>query len=144
MDQYYLPIKDIHSYLRWLILALAVITILKYLLGWIGKRKFVSLDNKLSLFFVTAMDIQFLLGLLLYFFLSPITQSAIQFGGYQLEDPNVRFYAIEHPVTMVLALIFAHVGRVVVKRSASDQLKYKRGTLLFALALILMLSRMQW
>jgi uncharacterized membrane protein len=144
MDQYYLPVRDIHSYLRWLIIGLAVITVVKYLLGWIGKRKFTSVDNRLSLFFITSLDIQLLLGLVLYFFLSPITQSAIQFGGYQLEDPNVRFYAIEHPVIMVLAIVFAHVGRVVVKRTDSDRLKYKRGTILFAISLILMLSRMQW
>lgn len=68
MDQYYLPVRDIHSYLRWLILGLAVITVIKYLLGWIGKRKFTSVDNRLSLFFITSMDIQLLLGLVLYFF----------------------------------------------------------------------------
>lgn len=144
MEQLYLPIKEFHSGLRWIILALAAIVVIKYLAGWVGKKRFTSLDNKLSLFYVSALDIQLLLGLVLYFFLSPVTLSAIQFGGYAIDDPNVRFYAMEHPVTMVLAIIIAHIGRVMVKRSKTDHAKFMRGTLMFGLSVIFMLSRMPW
>ena len=144
MEQYYLPVKEIHSGLRWLILALIVIVIVKYLISWMQKKSFTSTDNLLGLILIIGVDLQFLLGLILYFFLSPVTLSAIQFGGYQLEDPNVRFYAIEHPVTMVLAVVFAHVGRVMSKKGTNETLRFKRGTLLFGISLLLMLARMPW
>lgn len=144
MDQLYFLTKDIHFYLRWIILALAVIVVLKYLMGWLGKKSFTALDNRLSLFFVSAMDIQLLLGLVLYFFLSPITSNVFQSGGNVMKDPDIRFYAIEHPLTMLLAVVFAHVGRVMVKRAGTNELKFKRGTILFTLSLVLMLSRMKW
>ncbi|MBA3648896.1 MAG: hypothetical protein H0W62_10175 [Chitinophagales bacterium] len=144
MQQFYLPIKDFHSYWRWLVLALAVIVIIKYLIGWLNKGKFSLADDRLGLFYMISMDVQLLIGLLLYFFLSPITQSAIQFGGYQMEDDNVRFYAIEHPAAMVLAVVFAHVGRVLSKKGINDNVRFKRGTILFAISLIIMLAMIPW
>ena len=139
MEQYYSIVKDIHSYLRWIILALAIITVLKYLVGWLGKKKFVSIDDRLSLFFVSSLDLQLLLGLVLYFFLSPVTQS-----GSQFDPVTVRFYTMEHPMIMLLAIILAHAGRVLVKKSASDNIRFKRGTIFFGLSLLLILSRMPW
>lgn len=139
MEQYYGLVKEIHSYIRWIILALGVITFLKYLIGWLGKKKFVSIDNRLSLFFVSSLDLQLLFGLALYFFLSPVTQSNSQF------DPaTVRFYTMEHPMIMLLAIILAHVGRVMIKKSATDDARFKRGTIFFGISLLLILSRMPW
>src|SRR5258706_7148475 len=125
MEHLYLPVKDIHNILRWIVLALALITIVKYFMGWIGKSLFKSLDNVLSLIYVSSLDVQLLLGLFLYFFLSPVTQSVIQLGDRQLEDPNARFFAIEHPAIMLLGIIFAHVGRIASKKAATDSSKFK-------------------
>ena len=111
--------------------------------SWLGKKLFTSLDNKLSLYFVSAMDVQLLLGLLLYFFLSPLGISAIQHEN-TMGDATARLYALEHPLTMLLAIIIAHAGRVMVKKSATDDGKFKRGTLYYGLALLFMLSRMPW
>lgn len=144
MNQFYPLVKDIHSYWRWLILALAVFVIIKYLAGWLGKQKFTSLDNRLNLFFITALDIQLLLGLLLYFFLSPITHLAMKATASAMSDSTIRLYSIEHPLTMLIAIALAHIGRVMVKRSATDTAKFKRGFIYFTLSLIFMLSRMPW
>lgn len=141
MEDSYLIIKDIHFYIRWVILALAVVVLLKYLAGWFGKQKFAAADNQLSLFFVTAMDIQLLLGLLLYFFLSPYGMAAFQHEDV-MSTASTRLYAVEHPLTMFIAIIFAHVGRVMVKKSPDDSSKFKKGCIFFGLALIFMLSRM--
>jgi uncharacterized membrane protein len=144
MEQLYLPVKEIHNILRWLVLALAVITIVKYFMGWMSKSQFKTLDNRLSLFYVSSLDLQLLLGLFLYFFLSPVTQSVMQLGDAQLEDPKARFFAIEHPATMLLGIICAHIGRVACKKASTDNMKFKRGVIWFTLSLILILSRMPW
>ena len=144
MEQLYLPVKDIHSYLRWIILALIVVVVIKYVMSWLSKNKFTSLDSRLSLFLVTALDIQFLLGLCLYFLLSPFTKSGMAFSSTAMSDPQTRFYAVEHPVTMLLAIVFAHVGRSMMKKASTDESKFKKGSLWFGLSLLFMLSRMPW
>ncbi|MBK9732860.1 MAG: hypothetical protein IPO83_16530 [Chitinophagaceae bacterium] len=144
MDQVYTFTKDIHSYWRWIILALAVIVLIKYLYGWFGKQKFTSTDNRLNLFFVTALDIQLLIGLALYIFLSPVTKAAFQSGESIMANPGYRFSVVEHPITMLLAIILAHVGRVMVKRSTTDVVKFKKGAIFFGLSLLFILSRMPW
>ncbi|HYV94431.1 MAG TPA: hypothetical protein VE978_21845 [Chitinophagales bacterium] len=140
MEQLYLPVKEIHNILRWVVLALAVITIVKYFMGWMSKSSFKSLDNRLSLFYVSSLDLQFLIGLLLYFFLSPLTHP----GNVDMDNANSRFFAIEHPATMLLGIIFAHVGRVASKKATTDTTRFKRGAIWFILSLIMILARMPW
>lgn len=144
MDSFYLIIKDTHAYWRWIILVLAAIVLIKYLAGWFGKQKYAGLDKRLTTFFVISLDIQLLLGLLLYFFLSPATQDAFQSGANTMSDPAKRFYALEHPFTMLMAIVVAHIGSIMVRRAQSDDAKFKRGVLLFGLCLVLMLARMPW
>jgi hypothetical protein len=144
MEQLYLPVKNIHNIIRWLFLVIAVITIVKYFLGWKNKSQFKLPDNRLSLIYVSILDLQFLIGVFIYFFLSHITQSVIQLGDAPLQDANTRFFAIEHPAIMVLGIIFAHVGRVVMKKATTDQAKFGRGAIWFTLSLILILAGMPW
>jgi len=144
MDTIYSTVKDVHSSFRWIVLALAVAVIVIFAIGWFSKKKFGRLDNTLSLLYMISCDLQLMLGLTLYFFLSPITQSAIQFGSLQMEDPNVRFFAIEHPITMILGIACAHIGRISSKKGLTDSSKFKRGTIWFLLSLILIVSRMPW
>lgn len=144
MESLYLPVKEIHNILRWIVLLLAVVTIVKYLIGWFGKSSFKTLDNRLSLFYVSSLDLQLLIGLFLYFFLSPVTQSVMQLGSMQLDDPNSRFFAIEHPAAMLMGIICAHIGRVALKKAQGDTAKFKRGAIWFLLSLILILGRMPW
>jgi hypothetical protein len=86
-----------------------------------------------------------LLGLFLYFFLSPVTQNFLQFGRNAVEgESTVRFYALEHPSAMILGILFAHIGRTAVKRAKTDQVKMRRGALWFSLAMLFQLSRVPW
>jgi hypothetical protein len=61
-----------------------------------------------------------------------------------MEDPNTRFFVVEHPVIMLLAIAFAHIGRSMSTKGSNANLRFKRGTIFFALSLLLMLSRMPW
>jgi hypothetical protein len=68
----------------------------------------------------------------------------MQLGGAQLEDSKALFFAIEHPATMLLGIISAHIGRVACKKATTDTSKFKRGAIWFTLSLILILARMPW
>jgi hypothetical protein len=56
-----------HSFLRWVVLILALLTIIKSFSGMSSKKAFTAADKKMPLFFMISMDIQLLLGLVLYF-----------------------------------------------------------------------------
>lgn len=136
----------LHSWLRWLVLILAVIAIFKAMTGWLGKQPFSKQDNILGASFVGSMHLQLLLGLILYFFLSPMGLNAIQTVGMKevMKSPLYRYWAVEHLTTMLLAVILAQVGRIQSKKASTDLLKHKKALIFYTIALVLVLSRVPW
>ena len=65
-----------HSWIRWIALVAAVGTVLAALRIRVPADR--SGADRWSLFAMAALDLQMLLGLLLYFALSPITTGALQ------------------------------------------------------------------
>lgn len=136
----------LHSWSRWLVLILAVIAIFKAMAGWLGKQPFSKQDNILGASFVGSMHLQLLLGLILYFFLSPMGLNAIQTVGMKevMKSPLYRYWAVEHLTTMLLAVILAQVGRIKSKKASTDLLKHKKAFIFYTIALVLVLSRVPW
>ncbi len=129
-----------HSYLRWVVLILALITVVKYLIGWLQKKSFTASENKISLFYSIAMDIQLIVGLVLYLFLSPITNSF----HIDMKDTFSRFWGMEHITMMILSVALVHIGRVVVKKAKTDAARFSKGTIYFLLSLLIMLVSIPW
>jgi hypothetical protein len=90
------------------------------------------------------MDIQLLLGLILYFFLSPLTRSALSNFGGAMGSPDLRFFALEHALYMILAVVFVHLGSVFSRRQAEDVKKHRTAAIWFGLAVLLILIGMPW
>jgi putative Ca2+/H+ antiporter (TMEM165/GDT1 family) len=136
----------LHSWSRWLVLILAVIAIFKAMAGWLGKQPFSKQDNILGASFVGSMHLQLLLGLILYFFLSPMGLNTIQTVGMKevMKSPLYRYWAVEHLTTMLLAVILAQVGRIQSKKASTDLLKHKKAFIFYTIALVLVLSRVPW
>lgn len=65
----------IHGYWRWVIAALAVVILVKYVLGFVAKTKPVALDTTLARVFSAAVGIQFVLGIINL--ISEISQGAM-------------------------------------------------------------------
>jgi hypothetical protein len=112
--------------------------------GWFGKRNWTSTDRRVGIFYSVSLDIQLLLGLILYFGLSPITKSAFSDFGAALANTDLRFFVFEHFLMMVLAVIFAHLGVATAKRAAEPVLKHRRSAIWFSLSLIAILLGMPW
>jgi hypothetical protein len=85
-----------HSYLRWIIVAVAIIALIRFLIVWMGKAQPGSMDRGLMSGFVGLLDLQMLLGIVILIWLG--TSGA----GW----PRQRF---EHGAMMLLAVILAHV-----------------------------------
>lgn len=72
--------------------------------------------ERLHVLFLAVLDVQLLLGLLLYFKLSPYSQAALANMGAAMKEPTLRFFGVEHITTMLVAVVVAHVGRIRSKR----------------------------
>jgi hypothetical protein len=143
MDTLYNTLSEVHALIRWLVLVLAIAIVVDFAIGWISKKKFGRMEELFSLAYLITVDVQLLIGLSLYFFLSPTVRQAFS-EGFDMSDAPTRFTVLEHPLTMLLAIAFVHIGRVMVKQAASDESKFKKGLIWFGLALVFILSRMPW
>jgi len=55
----------IHSWLRWLILLIAIVASVKFLVGWLSRSLFRGMDRSLMAGYSGLMDLQVTLGILL-------------------------------------------------------------------------------
>lgn len=140
----YSIVLALHNIFRWVALILAIVVVVRAFLGWFGNRQWSERDRQLGSFFGISMDIQLLLGLLLYFVFSPMMKSALADFGAAMGSGDVRFFAIEHATSMFLAVIFAHLGSLLPRRADGSKAKFKRAAIFFTLALLLILGAMPW
>jgi uncharacterized membrane protein YozB (DUF420 family) len=143
MDAYTI-VLTIHNLVRWIALVLGIVAVVLSVLGWFGRRPWTERERKLGSFFAITLDIQLLLGLLLYLFLSPITTAAFKDFGAAMGTDSMRFFVLEHSLYMLLAVVFAHLGSILPRRAKTDTAKFQRATIFLGLALLLILMGMPW
>jgi hypothetical protein len=134
----YSTVLILHSWVRWAALLLGVVATVSALAG----RD--SAADRSGLFFMIVLDIQMLIGLALYFALSPVTAAAMKDFGAAMRDPALRFWAVEHAATMMLAVILTHVGRVMARKAATPGSRRTRQIIFFGLATVAMIARTPW
>lgn len=132
-----------HSALRWIILILLIITIIRAYDGWKGNRQYLKSDRKLVLFTFVFAHVQLLIGFMLYF-ISDIVQSALADMGSAMKDKVLRFWAVEHILTMVVAVLLITIGYSLAKRAANDVQRYKSIFIYYLAGLILILISIPW
>ncbi len=133
-----------HSWLRWVVLAAAVIAIVRSASGISGGRAWAGKADAISRFYTVALDIQFMVGLILYVVLSPFTQAAFADMAAAMRDSGARFFAVEHLAGMMIALVVAHIGRARIRRAAGDAAKHQQALLFFGISLALILASIPW
>jgi mono/diheme cytochrome c family protein len=94
--------------------------------------------------FVGLVDLQFLIGLTLYLFLSPMVQSAFADMKAAMRSAPLRFFAIEHITAMLVAVALAHVGRARQRRAGADVKRWRNALLSSGGFLLLALIGMPW
>lgn len=140
----YTGFLHLHNTLRWLVLVVALITLLKYFMSWFSHKRWEKSDNILGIVFTAVMDVQLLVGLALYFFISPITKAAFQNIGAAMKNPELRFYLVEHFLMMLVAVVLVHIGRSKSKKATAPRKKFGAALVYFAIAYILLLVGIPW
>ena len=140
----YTGFLHLHDVLRWLLLVSLAVTLVKYLAGWFGNQPWKKTDNILGIVFTSLMDLQLLTGLVLYFFLSPVTKLAMSDFGGAMKNADLRFYAVEHFAMMLIAVVLVHIGRAKSKKAKTDQGKFKIASIFFLIAMVIMVAAIPW
>jgi hypothetical protein len=126
-----------HSWIRWAVLIVAVLVVARSVLGLFGRRAWQPLDDKLRRAFTIVLDLQVLIGLIMWpFYLSRV--------GLDMANAASRQMLVEHPLTMLAALALAHIGSARIRRQETDAGRFKQALVFFGLALVLLLLMIPW
>jgi uncharacterized membrane protein YbhN (UPF0104 family) len=138
----YTTVLILHSWIRWITLIAAVGATFAAVRGQVqGER---SLADRWGLIAMMTLDIQMLLGLLLYLAVSPNMQEIRAHFGEAMKNPQLRFWAVEHVAAMFIAVVLVHVGRVLARKARTPAAKRTRLIICFGLATVLVLVGMPW
>jgi hypothetical protein len=131
----YTGLLHTHSTLRYIVLILLIVVIIQSLLGWLSKKPYGSLDNRLGLFLFISTHTQLLVGLIL-FFVSPF----VQFSGAAMKDASTRYWLVEHNTAMIIAIVLITLARTTSKKMQDGTAKHKRMFVFNAIALVIILA----
>src|SRR5678809_1368378 len=114
----------LHSILRWVIMLVAVIAVVKFTLGWLQSSVFKGMDRGLMAGFSGMLDLQVTLGIILLLW--------IGFAGAGF--PTNR---IAHGVIMIIAAVVAHLS--VRWKNADDKTRFRNNLLTILAAFVLVM-----
>lgn len=135
----------LHSVLRWVILILLLVCIYK---SFVDKNKpFTSSHRKMGMILMIVADVMLLIGLYQWF-AGDWGLKSIQRNGFseimKKENAVLRFYAVEHILLMLIAIILIHIGYSFAKKNVPDVAKHKRTLLFYGLSLLIILIAIPW
>lgn len=135
----------LHNLLRWVVVFLALLALYRAYSGWLGKKEWQAADRKVGVFFGVAMDIQLLLGVILYIF-GAWGYKAFEVAQQLPADQKLKvlYFAVEHSPTMLLAVVLVHIGTAMARRAPDALGKHKRAALWFSGAVLLVLVAIPW
>ncbi len=133
-----------HSVLRWVVIAAAAVALTRAFGGWFGKRAWGAAEAAVNRWFAMAATVQFVVGLLLWGFLSPFGVAGFADMATTMADATRRFWAVEHVTMMIVAVALIHVGAARAARAGSDVAKHRTAAIFFLVALALVLAGVPW
>ncbi len=133
----------LHSLVRWAAIVLGLMAIFRAFAG-MSKGRFENTDGTFGRLFAVSLDVQMLLGILMYLFFSTITTSAFENMGSAMGNSVTRFWLVEHPTMMIAALALAHIGVVRVRKATEPKAKHRAALIFFGIAMLLIVAGTPW
>ncbi len=114
-----------HSFWRWILLIAAVVALVWAIGGWLGSFSPALAAKRAGMLYIIAIDVQTLVGVILW----------VGKGWYEIPG----YFRFEHPTTMLLALVVAHVGQVMSRRATSPRAAARTVAIAVAVSLALVI-----
>ena len=138
----YSVLLTMHSWVRWAALLVGAGATLNAF-WYRGEATLPPRGKRWDSVFMLAVDLQALLGFVLYFGVSPFTRDALSNVPMAMRDPHLRFFVFTHVAAMLLAVAAVRAGRVF----AMSERARARGTgryVCFGVALMSMIAGVPW
>jgi hypothetical protein len=132
-----------HSFLRWIVLLVLLMAIFQSLTA--RNRPFNSGDRSTGTLLIIFADIMFLIGIYEWV-VGPWGLKKIQEVGMSevMKNPYLRFFAVEHFVGMLIAIVLIHIGKTYSRKKIPDKIKHRRTVLFYGLALLVIIVSIPW
>ena len=128
-----------HGVSRWLVLAFVIWGMYTLYEGYRTQKQFTKKDRLPLSIMVGFLHLQALIGLILYFGMSPITQRFLANPAAINFSDDVFYYGLFHISFMLTAVIMAQVGVIKAKKLAPDPAAFQAGLIYVGIALALIL-----
>jgi len=132
----------IHSLIRWAVVAAGLHAAARAWRGRLGEHAWLKADTRAGRILVSVMDLQLLVGLVLYFVYSPVVAGAMVRPDMVAGSRGMRFWVFEHPLAAIVAIVIAHIGFL--KARKGGPLAHRDAALFYTLALAIVLAAMPW
>lgn len=129
--------KHLHSTLAIILLVGLVVSIIIAISNLSSNKPY---NRKIALLGLVSAHLQLVVGLIYYF----IMGFPSMMSGGVMKDALLRFKVIEHPLTMIIAIILITIGYSKAKRLTDAKKANKTVVTFYILGLILILIRIPW
>ena len=137
-------ILALHNLLRWAIIITGIFVLYRNYNGWLKAHQWGAKDKSAGTLFTITLDSQLLVGLILYFILSPITRVFFTNLSDRMSNQTLRFFGVEHILLMSISIVLAHYTNSLSKKDIDDTIKFKRSALLYSFTLFLIILGIPW
>jgi cytochrome bd-type quinol oxidase subunit 1 len=134
----------LHSWVRWFVVFFLFLVLIKYSYSFVLKKPYTILDRVCSSILLGLVHLQFLLGLILYFGLSPMVQSGLSNLSLAMKNKVTRYWTVEHFFSMIVFVVLIQIGFSVSKRTILDNKKHKIMLIFTGIACILLMVSLPW
>ncbi len=131
-------IKHLHSGLRWLVLLGLIYAVYDAYTKWKQNSPYNKDTKKAAFIAFNLTHTQALVGLIIYF-ITP----RIVFGPGLMKDAIQRFFAMEHPLMMLIAITLITIGYIKGKRGIAGG-SFKTIFWFYSIALLIILASIPW
>jgi hypothetical protein len=133
----------LHSIIRWFVLLSLLYCLYRAWRGRRGDRAYTALDDAARRLTAAIAQIQFLIGLSLYF-LSPIVDYFLKNFKEAVHMREIRFFGMEHSLMMFIAVALISIGSQKVGQQVGDQAKFRAMWVWYGIALLVILTSIPW
>lgn len=131
-------LSTIHNHLGMTILVLLGLAIIIAVYKWTSSKSYKKIDKIIYLIAGSLLELQVLLGILLYIFRR-------KWEGFAEMDVDIsRFFAVEHPLGMLIAVALVSIGRARSKRVEGDKKKHRTIAIFYGIGFLLLLLSIPW
>lgn len=140
----YNTVKILHSYWAYLVLLILVLATFNAIAKYFGNKEFHAKDFRISLFTLIVSHIHLILGIILFFAADYISLINDMGMGEVMKNATLRSNIVEHPITMIIAIVLITMGYSKHKKKLTSKSKFKMLAIFYSLALILILAKIPW